>query len=101
MCTFTIDHVPHRLVHMGFIDSGRQGQKPCYMVEKQELDSLGDPRWVRDWEFRDPGASRGNDRNWMLLTLIEHLILAADPKLESAHRTGGWEAVSVILRAGE
>lgn len=82
--------MPHRLLR--FQNTSRDA---AYLMEKQEKDGLGDPRWVRDWEFATPRNDTSNNRHDMLLRLVESLVLA-DKQLEAAHRLGGWEAVSVI-----
>lgn len=91
---FMLGGYQYRLIT--YLKSGNK--EPSWLLEKQEEDGLGDPRWVRDWDFAAPQHDAGSNRHYMLLRLIEQLTLLTDSKLHAAHKLGGWEAVSDILR---
>ena len=75
--------------------------KDVFVIERQEEDFLGDPRWVVYRVFEDPQKDQGSGDDAschdMLLELVCKLLLTSAP-LASAHRLGGWEAVSDIQR---
>jgi hypothetical protein len=70
--------------------------KDKYQVEQRGPDTLGDDRWdaIFTWDVEDPGK---RTQHMILCSALESLV-RANPVLDAAWRTGGWDAVSVILR---
>lgn len=66
-----------------------------YVIDVQTQDSLGDPVWTPAHTFRD---DKEGQVSVLLAEALMDLVPKTDPALESAFRTGGWGAVSEMLK---